>query len=494
MALDCPEHKQTLHGVGHSALSSNGLYMYSGVHAPRFKPACSPSEEPSIPSLALFRDFRNSKHEAGQVRLPTASECAAHLELLETFYVLRQKVLRSKGIDDAMGVVPARETKTGVKKDTKVLKDAKLWEKRQVKWPAFVEFAVVRFLAWRRALQTRPENQHGSAAPGPSTTGVPYLPPVDVLMVWHALMLNPHLFRSSFHEESLYKMAMPWTKVHQLIDNKTWTLNLPIAARASFERDTALPDDLFNFLETWPPVEDGGLGCYSLLAAAAVPSAPRATTLSLAAAKAPNDAMLPNAKYPDIQKYIASFCRESQDPLAVQLRDAVIRQASFVDKMNKHLWIRSPFVSDTLRRAIVRYERFLELMRLNPGNMLVPTLDIDLVWHTHQCQAHMYARGTREMVGRFVNHDDSIAQDTLKGGSTTTSDLWRTRYGTEYRACGCWDCEGLVSLLEKSGEVREDTEMDEIAKKVARTVIYYRAVETARRKGVNLPKYPMEFA
>ena len=75
-----------------------------------------------------------------------------------------------------------------------------------------------------------------------------------------------------------------------------------------------------------------------------------------------------------------------------------MRQATFVDKMNNHLWIRSPALEGTLRRAIDRYSKFLILLKrkapplgadgsgttMVPGPIIVPTLDIDLVWHTHQ--------------------------------------------------------------------------------------------------------------
>jgi hypothetical protein len=46
---------------------------------------------------------------------------------------------------------------------------------------------------------------------------------------------------------------------------------------------------------------------------------------------------------------------------------------------------------------------FLDLMSTSPGSFLVPTLDIDLVWHTHQLMAHKYDTDCRELVGRFID-------------------------------------------------------------------------------------------
>jgi hypothetical protein len=459
MAFDCSEHKQALHGHARSftiSSTSSGKSVY--------KLAQSEIEQPFIPSPELFSDFPEPGLKG--VRLPRIAECATHLELLETFYVLRQRILRSQKLDDAMGVIPQRETKTGVDNKPKEFKDPKLWEKRQIKWPAFIEFAVVRFLAWRGTLQTQPEAQ---------TTEF-YLPPVDVLMVWYSLMLNPRLFRSHCQAEPLYKLSMPWRKVHERINNNTWVLSLPAAARTKFETDTGLSADLFAFLEAWPPLSDT--------------TVPRATALTLdGKTNSRQTRIAPVEGHPEIQTYFELFRRASETDLVVQLRGAVFRQTSFIDKMNNHLWIRSPFVSGTLRRAVPRYEKFLELMRVYPGKMFVPTLDIDLVWHTHQCQAHLYAKGTRETVGRFINHDDSIAKPRLKDGSATTRGLWRVRYGTEYRICGCWDCEGLISLLESA---EENQGMEDIVKKVGEEVSYYRAVEVARRKGDRLPRFPRE--
>ncbi|EAQ93738.1 hypothetical protein CHGG_01973 [Chaetomium globosum CBS 148.51] len=397
MGLDSPVHMQALHTRGKSTISS-----FTGGKKLPYVLAEAKSEQPVIPSPDLFSDFPD--HKATGFRLPTISECAAHLELLETFYVLRQRILRSQKIDGAMGIVPERETKTGVNYDKKTLKDPKLWEKRQKKWPAFVEFAVIRFLVWRRTLQTLQERQPGETG---GTTREFYLPPVDVLMVWHALMLNPLLFFKHFHGKPLYNMAMPWRKVAELIDSNAWVLTLPETASAKFESDTALSTDLFAFLERWPPVPDLNTGTDSTKPNNERPLAvpvPRATAMKLAVdANAPAaDPQFTIEGHPEIQKYFDEFKRASETDLAAQLRDAVIRQTSFIDKMNNRLWIRSPFVSSTLRRGIGRYEKFLELMRVYPGRMFVPTLDIDLAWHTHQCQGSLYAKGTIKMGVRVL--------------------------------------------------------------------------------------------
>ena len=46
---------------------------------------------------------------------------------------------------------------------------------------------------------------------------------------------------------------------------------------------------------------------------------------------------------------------------------------------------------------------FLDLMALSPTAFFVPTLDIDLVWHTHQLISEKYQSDCTKYVGRFID-------------------------------------------------------------------------------------------
>lgn len=162
--------------------------------------------------------------------------------------------------------------------------------------------------------------------------------------------------------------------------------------------------------------------------------------------------------------------------------EAVQRQETFIDKMHTQLWIRSPALEGTLERAIERYLKFLKLFKYHPKTRLVPTLDIDLVWHTHQCSPAHYRASTIERVGRFINHDDKLGRPVLDDGMKTTKGLFRTRFGQEYVVCHCWDCELVLSAI--SACTQEDTtptDMTSIIRDVSKTVAYHREVELARR-------------
>jgi hypothetical protein len=92
-----------------------------------------------------------------------------------------------------------------------------------------------------------------------------------------------------------------------------------------------------------------------------------------------------------------------------------------VHKMNALQWTEPDFFEDEipLQHAIARYHAsvfialflihsdgsysFLDLISTSPGSFHVPTLDIDLVWHTHQLMARKYGTDCRSYVGRFVD-------------------------------------------------------------------------------------------
>ena len=171
-----------------------------------------------------------------------------------------------------------------------------------------------------------------------------------------------------------------------------------------------------------------------------------------------------------------------------QLAGMVERQASFVDKMQGQLWLHSPAIGDTLQRAVDRYGKFLKMFKWYPNEVIVPTLDIDLVWHTHQCSPARYHEDTVSVTGRFINHDDTIAKDTLGAGLERTKMLFRTRFGQEYLTCTCWDCEATLSAVTQlNREGADESKLEGIGGRVSRDIAYYRAAEVARRCDRSLP-------
>jgi hypothetical protein len=478
---------QSLAKAAHSTTPSKTLQQY--------RTAVKEGHSLDIPSPSIFNFEPTEKDNgASSARLPSPAECATHLELLQTFHVLRQRVLASEKIDKSFDIHPNRITKRGRKGTTKTLKDETLLDRRQIKWKRYVEFAVIRFLRWKEAL---PVEDAGIG----TIPVLERLPPLDVLMVWHAFLLNPRLFQQHCEDEPLYRVKIPWEAVHASIRHMEWDYTQEEIVELQFEIDTGLPAHLFQTFESWGPYSES----------ASLQSARYLTAYSLSLKVAPHEQeILEDGVFLESKRSVftprqqavadkhlsvageyARLFRKYTGPevatnLATQLRDAVIRQCDFVEKMDEKLWVRSPALPGTLRRAIDRYGKFLGLIRLNPDMMVVPTLDIDLVWHTHQCSGASYTYDMLELTGQFVNHDDKLGKPVLGSGMAETKRLYRIHYGEDYRHCGCWECETLLDHVEEvvkqaliTGE--EDFDMGAIAQIVAEEVGLYRTIELATR-------------
>ena len=82
----------------------------------------------------------------------------------------------------------------------------------------------------------------------------------------------------------------------------------------------------------------------------------------------------------------------------------------------------------TLQAGQHRYRRFLQLMPGDAVPILVPTIDIDLFWHTHQLHPVSYDAYCRTHIGRRVFHDDSIASAPRSNALSETTTAWAYRY------------------------------------------------------------------
>jgi hypothetical protein len=137
---------------------------------------------------------------------------------------------------------------------------------------------------------------------------------------------------------------------------------------------------------------------------------------------------------------------ENFSPFALDLVGAVIRQGTFVQKMDNIDWLHSPTVMETAERLINKYEVFFKIMFDNPSKMAVPTLDVDLAWHTHQLQPrryYKYSTRVKPYASRvFIDHDDKVDENKLSEAFEWTSKMYRRATdGSIYSECTCWYCE-----------------------------------------------------
>ncbi|KAL4877976.1 hypothetical protein BJY04DRAFT_196799 [Aspergillus karnatakaensis] len=464
MALVSPTHLLTLHNASETQIRSlqfNPSRKYDYVS--KFSRATATG----IPDPSIFRSL--PKENTGGRALPTVSECAIHLEMLEAFHTLRNDIIHSRKLDDTFDIHPTPTTVYRKKREnrkyvieTASIKDRTFAERRKTKWTQYLRLATIRFHDWI----TLVDGHLANAKNGGSTPKWLLLPPLDVLVIWHAFLLNCDDFKSYCEGRNLahiQSIAFPWAQIHAAIDSTTYQYTLPIEHR-EWLTNSKIDPDLFEACR----------------------------------AASRRDGMTKNFLSVFDRCHLPGTWEEFGGPTLAQagsisnkaLVENVERQCVFVDKMHGHRWIRSPAVEGTLRRAIDRYDKFLHLFRLHPNVFLVPTLDVDLVWHTHQCSAASYRGFVTERVGRFINHEDKIGRDTLDDGFTSAEQWYRLRFGEQYQVCLCWSCEAILSAVEElDDEMLSQIEppVADLSKAVEEKVHYYREAETARRLGRAAP-------
>lgn len=136
---------------------------------------------------------------------------------------------------------------------------------------------------------------------------------------------------------------------------------------------------------------------------------------------------------------------ENFSPFALDLVGAVMRQGIFTGKMHQIDWLHSPACRGTMARLVKKYDRFVTLMQVYPDKVCVPTLDIDLAWHTHQLSPSAYYKYTTKKTKKFIDHDDKIDEDKLSQSFEWTTMVYQDMYSEVYSECTCWYCETVRS-------------------------------------------------
>ncbi|KAJ3369288.1 hypothetical protein GGF31_005388 [Allomyces arbusculus] len=153
-------------------------------------------------------------------------------------------------------------------------------------------------------------------------------------------------------------------------------------------------------------------------------------------------------------------------PWSMDMVRAVRRQRRFSAKIERAARAGAHVVYHLHTEALVQYPKFLAAMTTRPKTSLVPTMAIDLAWHTHQLSHAAYARDTGALIGRVANHDDSddaAAEARMAEGSAALPALWMQLFAEDYRRpnvpctagadekvlCGCEEICDLAMAKEK---------------------------------------------
>ncbi|KAK2841676.1 hypothetical protein FQN49_006020 [Arthroderma sp. PD_2] len=514
---------------------------------------------PVSPALQrpLNLDFR-AYIEAKQGTTVLVDECIAHLKLLRSLADLRDHISKSDGlfgIHDNLA-----DTFQGEEESLKAL--ALIREKR---WGVYVSRAVHRFEIWVRCctptggpgsnrscvtlsdVEENPEYRNFPKWPFKTLWNTSLMPPLDVVMVWHAYMLNPRdLLEDCLRlgKMSFWTAGLPLEVINECIDNASFEYTPAAAAAPNFEMKTGL---LWDNLHDPPFKTIQCPGCYGDVTAFWTEDSPKIgriddpfmycrgyadkgfkvqcqrchlfiTQEKLRLGKFRNDirllaeqgVLLPgtllttdgvvdnplikanSVLFPnkliagplysilfndtDLQKDTSGTMFKARDiigqaiqeggrtrpneriairrmmsrywenssPFALDLVGAVIRQGVFIDKMDKIDWLHSPALESTMARLIQKYVIFFRIIGQNKGKLVVPTLDVDLAWHTHQLTPQRYYTYSMQVTHTFVNHDDKVVETQLSAGFEWTSKQYQKLTGGGiYSECTCWYCEAV---------------------------------------------------
>lgn len=124
--------------------------------------------------------------------------------------------------------------------------------------------------------------------------------------------------------------------------------------------------------------------------------------------------------------------RDNPGPFALDLGSAVMRQGVFCDKMASAGWMYRSDAYTAMARLIAKYKRFMQLMAESRGTC-VPTLDVDLAWHTHQLTpARYYAYSVAATRGTFVDHIDKMDARHLDTAFMDTCSRYLEKFNEAY--------------------------------------------------------------
>ena len=220
---------------------------------PSYEQQQSYDQENTLAPPDMTAGFSNLKISNTGDGFPTKAECIAHLKTLECFYRLKQSIAAQDGLYDIRDSIVTSSKVVQNDKTPEVL--AKLGEKR---WAIYVQQAVERFEAWWKAIRpnslmadlTRLETEGKQGKLCDLSKSKAFLfddstaPPADVLMVWHAYMLNPRCYLEDCIRQGkldIWHTSMPWEVVARSINSETFAYEATPAARTHFTELTGIP-------------------------------------------------------------------------------------------------------------------------------------------------------------------------------------------------------------------------------------------------------------
>lgn len=198
------------------------LHAASREHVPKNEVGKMYEVKPNVPDPTIFSGLKlkRTNKDGEDTAIPSLAQCAVHLELLEAYKLLQEKVIKSNHLDVLFDTLPEKRYRTvsqyrgGRYVSRKILLkpikdyDPAFQEGRKAKWMGFVNNAFLRFSTWATTISKSPNAFAKRLADDLiPPLGIETLPSrnhfigpltltslTDVLMIWHACLLKPRAY------------------------------------------------------------------------------------------------------------------------------------------------------------------------------------------------------------------------------------------------------------------------------------------------------------
>jgi hypothetical protein len=98
------------------------------------------------------------------------------------------------------------------------------------------------------------------------------------------------------------------------------------------------------------------------------------------------------------------------------------------------------WTADRLAAAESEYRRMLGVKVAYPDVDLVPSADVDEIWHAHILHTRQYAADCQALFGHFLHHEPNDGEDAtqvvMAEAVANTRRLYLSRFGVDHAASG----------------------------------------------------------
>ncbi|KAI8208595.1 hypothetical protein K4K53_013322 [Colletotrichum sp. SAR 10_77] len=199
----------------------------------------APPAYTSDPPSSLTNPLENLSISQSPTAVPTEAHCLAHLRLLYAFNRLKTETGYRNGLWNIFDSRAGPQASATNGKNATIPDPAEpnvdiLVKLREKRWAVYVARAVSRYEAWWSSFvpdmllekdmldpdEGRKDRYEGFVRREEMVWNADVLPPLDVLLVWHAHMLNPRIYLEDclrYGHAELWVAGMPWAIVNAAI-------------------------------------------------------------------------------------------------------------------------------------------------------------------------------------------------------------------------------------------------------------------------------------